>query len=142
MSRTQIVLDTNVLVSALRSRQGASYQLLMLVGQANFEINLSVPLMLEYEDAAKRLLGQVPLVESDIDDILDYLSWTANRREVFYLWRPFLKDPKDDMVLELAVSGRCEVIITHNRQDFVGIEEFGVEVMTQAEFLVRIGAKP
>lgn len=140
MDKAQVVLDTNVLVSALRSRKGASYRLLMLVGQANFEINLSVPLVLEYEDAAKRLLGQIPLMESDIDNILDYLCQVAHRREVFYLWRPFLKDPKDDMVLELAVSGGCKVIITHNRQDFAGIEQFGIEVVTPAEFLIRIGA--
>ncbi len=139
MPKIQVVLDTNVLVSALRSRQGASYKLLMLVGQADFEINLSVPLALEYEDAAKRLLGQILLTESDIDNILDYLCQTTNRREVFYLWRPFLKDPKDDMVLELAVSSGCEFIITSNRRDFVGIEQFGVAVMTPAEFLGRIG---
>jgi putative PIN family toxin of toxin-antitoxin system len=140
MSKIQVVLDTNILISALRSQRGASYKLLMLIGRANFEINLSVSLMLEYEDVTKRLLGQIPLTESDIDDILDYLCQTANRREVFYLWRPFLKDPKDDMVLELAVSGGCEVIITYNRKDFVGIEEqFGLEIMTPAEFLGKIG---
>ncbi len=139
MSETQIVLDTNILVSALRSRQGASYKLLMLVGRADFEINLSVPLMLEYEDAAKRLLGYIPLAESNIDNILDYLCQVAHRREVFFLWRPFLKDPKDDMVLELAVSSGSEAIITYNQQDFAGVEQFGIEVITPAEFLSRIG---
>lgn len=140
MAKIQVVLDTNVLVSALRSQQGASYKLLMLVGKANFEINLSVPLILEYEDASKRLLEQIPLMESDIDNILDYLCQVANHREVFYLWRPFLKDPKDDMVLELAVSSGCEALITYNQQDFVGVEQFGVEVITPAVFLRRIGA--
>jgi putative PIN family toxin of toxin-antitoxin system len=141
VDKIQVVLDTNILISALRSQQGASYKLLMLVGRANFEINLSVSLILEYEDAAKRLLGQIPLAESDLDNILDYLCQTANRREVFYLWRPFLKDPKDDMVLELAVSSGCQVIITYNRKDFGGIAQFGVEAITPAEFLVRIGAR-
>lgn len=139
MSQTQVVLDTNVIVSALRSQQGASYKLLMLVGQANFEINLSVPLVLEYEDATKRLLGQIPLVETDIDDILDYLSGVANQRKVFYLWRPFLRDPKDDMVLELAVSGQCETIITYNKKDFEGVDQFGLQVMTPKEFLEALG---
>jgi putative PIN family toxin of toxin-antitoxin system len=141
MAKIQVVLDTNVLVSALRSQQGASYKLLMLVGKANFEINLSVPLILEYKDASKRLLEWIPLLESDIDNILDYLCQVANRREVFYLWRPFLKDPKDDMVLELAISSGCEALITYNQQDFVGIEQFGVEVIPPAAFLRRIGAK-
>lgn len=140
MAISQIVLDTNVIVSAMRSQRGASYKLLMLVGQANFEINLSVPVFLEYEAATKRLLGQIPLTENDLNDILDYLCGVANQREVFYLWRPFLKDPKDDMILELAVSAQCEAIITYNKKDFVGVEQFGLQVMTPKEFLEQIGA--
>jgi putative PIN family toxin of toxin-antitoxin system len=139
MTKTQVVLDTNVIVSALRSQQGASYKLLMLVGRANFEINLSVSLLLEYEDATKRLLEQIPLTENNINNILDYLCQMANKREVFYLWRPFLKDPKDDMVLELAVSAQCETIITYNKKDFVGVEQFGLQVMTPKEFLEVMG---
>ena len=138
MSRSQIVLDTNVIVSALRSQRGASYKLLTLIGQANFEINLSAPLLLEYEDAAKRLLDQIPLTETDIDDILDYLCRMANHREVFFLWRPYLRDSKDDMVLELAVSGQCEAIITYNIKDFAGVEQFGLQVMTPKAFLEAI----
>jgi putative PIN family toxin of toxin-antitoxin system len=139
MSEIQIVLDSNVVISALRSRQGASYKLVMLVGRANFAINLSVPLFLEYEDAAKRLLGQIPLAEGDIDDILDYLGRMANRQKVYFLWHPFLKDPKDDMVLELAVAARCEAIISYNRRDFAGVEQFGVRVITPQEFLRELG---
>lgn len=139
MTKSQIVLDTNVIVSALRSQKGASYKLVMLVGRANFEINLSVPVMLEYEDATKRLLGQIPLTEQEIDDILDYLCGLANERDVFYLWRPFLRDPKDDMILELAVSAHCEVIVTYNQKDFVGAEQFGLQVMSPKEFLASIG---
>lgn len=111
----------------------------MLIGKASFEINLSVPVLLEYEDATKRLLGRIALTEQEIDDILDYLCEMANRRDVFYLWRPFLKDPKDDMILELAVSAQSEIIITYNQKDFVGVEQFGIEVMTPKEFLERIG---
>jgi len=139
MAKAQAVLDTNVIVSALRSQKGASYKLLMLVGRSNFEINLSVSLLLEYEDATKRLLGQIPLTESDIDNVLDYLCGMANQREVFYLWRPFLRDPGDDMVLELAVSGQCETIVTYNKKDFVGVDQFGLQVMTPKEFLDVIG---
>jgi predicted nucleic acid-binding protein len=111
----------------------------MLVGQANFEINLSVSVLLEYEDATKRLLGQIPLTEDEINNVLDYLCGMANQREVFFLWRPFLKDLKDDMILELAVSGQCEVIITYNKKDFVGVDQFGLQVMTPKEFLETIG---
>lgn len=140
MSNIQIVIDTNVIISALRSRRGASYKLLMLIGQADFEINLSVPLALEYEDVAKRLLDEITLTQSDIDDILDYLCSLANQWDIFYLWRPFLKDPKDDMVLELAVTAKCDVIITYNKRDFSGVEQyFGLSLMTPKELLIEIG---
>jgi predicted nucleic acid-binding protein len=58
---------------------------------------------------------------------------------LFFLWRPYLKDPEDDMVLELAVTANCDFIVTYNIKDFKGAEEFGVEVITPQEFLERIG---
>jgi len=74
-----------------------------------------------------------------IDDILDYVCQVARRREIFFLWRPFLKDPKDDLVLELAVESESEFIITYNRRDFAGIETFGIKVLTPKEFLQKLG---
>lgn len=143
MSTPQIVIDTNVFVAALRSQYGASYKLLILLDSGKFEINLSVPLVIEYEDAGKRLVGKRSgLKVSDIDDILDYVCSVANRKKVHYLWRPFLSDPKDDMVLELAVSAGCEIIVTYNKDDFKGVEQFGVRVMTAQEFLHEIGELP
>jgi len=99
MEKIQVVIDTNVIISALRSQYGASYKLLTLLERANFEINLSVPLLLEYEDVAKRQAEELGLDEKTIDDILDYLCSVAKRWRIYYLWRPYLKDPKDDMVL-------------------------------------------
>jgi len=69
----------------------------------------------------------------------DYLCQVALRREIFFLWRPFLKDPKDDLVLELAVESECEFIITYNRRDFAGTEKFGIKVLTPKEFLKKLG---
>jgi putative PIN family toxin of toxin-antitoxin system len=135
----QIVIDTNVFVAALRSQRGASYKLLMLLGTGKFETNVSVPLVLEYEDVAKRLLKEIQLSESDIDDIIDYICEVANLRKVFYLWRPILKDPKDDMVLELAVAASCDFIVTFNQRDFQGAEKFGLQVIAPKEFLEIIG---
>lgn len=135
----QVVVDTSVLVAAPRSKRGASYRLLTLVGKAGFEINVSVPLVLEYEDAAKRPAPEAGLSNADIDDILDYLCSVANRHAVHFLWRPVLKDPGDDHVLELAVRAECSTIVTHNTRDFSGSEDFGVEVLTPGEFLRRIG---
>ena len=140
MKRYQVVVDTNVLVAALRSRKGASYKLLSLVDARKFTINVSVPLMLEYEDAAKRnTIISVFLNSEEIDDILDYVCTVANKRKIFFLWRPYLKDPKDDFVLELAVEAQCDYIITYNKEDFVDIERFGIKTLTPKEFLQLIG---
>ena len=115
----------------------------MLLGSGKFDIHLSVPLVLEYEAVAKRFAGgNRQLTIADVDDILDYVCSVGYRHRVYYLWRPFLSDPKDDMVLELAVSASCDLIVTYNRADFVGIEQFGIRTMTAQEFLRRIGVLP
>jgi putative PIN family toxin of toxin-antitoxin system len=139
----QIVIDTNVFVSALRSQYGASYKLFMLLESGKFETNLSVPLVIEYEEVSKRLVGKKSaLKSSDIDEILDYVCSVAHRRKVYYLWRPLLSDRKDDMVLELAVSAGCEIIVTYNKDDFKAAEQFGIRVVTAQEFLKEIGELP
>jgi putative PIN family toxin of toxin-antitoxin system len=142
MTGYQIVIDTNVLVSALRSRRGASHRLVSLIGSEKFQVNVSVPLVLEYEYAAKGLLEELPLNEAEIDQIIDYICQVAARRKVFYLWRPFLKDPKDDMVLEVAVTAGCDVIVTYNKRDFQNVDQFGLQLMTPREFLQEIGELP
>ena len=140
MRRRQIVIDTNVLVAALRSNRGASYRLLSLVGTGTFEINISVPLVLEYEDATKRLVGEIALSEEEVDDVLDYLCAVGNRWEVFYLWRPALKDARDEMVLELAVTSGSDAIVTYNKRDFEeGARQFGLQVITPKDFLDLLG---
>ena len=142
MSKRQIVIDTNVLIAALLSQYGASYKLLTLLGSSKFEISLSVPLVLEYEDVAKRLLGKIALTASEVDDVIDYVCSVARRRKIHYLWRPFLNDPKDEMVLELAVAAGCDTIVTYNKRDFRGVEQFGIRLLTAREFLQEIGELP
>lgn len=134
-----IVVDTNVFISALRSKRGASYKLFMLMGKGLFDINVSVPLVLEYEASAKKLITQTRLTSENIDDIIDYICSVAKHREIFYLWRPFLKDAKDDMVLELAVESKSNFIITYNTRDFEGSKQFSIPVLTSKEFLEKIG---
>jgi putative PIN family toxin of toxin-antitoxin system len=135
-----VVADTNVLVSALRSRDGASFLLISLLGKNEaFDIYISVALILEYEDAAKRLLGKIEITENVIDDVIDYICLVGKEQQVFFLWRPFLKDPGDDMVLELAVAAGCNFIITHNKRDFKDIEDFGIQAISPVEFLQTIG---
>jgi hypothetical protein len=84
--------------------------LLSEVGQGAFEIALSVPLVLEYEDALLRA-ELTRLGRDAVDDVLDYFCKVAHLQQIFYLWRPFLPDPKDDMVLELAVAACCETFL-------------------------------
>jgi putative PIN family toxin of toxin-antitoxin system len=131
----RVVLDTNVLVAALRSRRGASFQLISRIGTPEFEIAVSVPLIFEYEDALIRHLAATPLEESDVRDLIDYICSVAIQQDVFFLWRPQLKDPGDDLVLELAVAANCNAVITHNVRDFVGARRFGVRVLSPGEFL-------
>jgi putative PIN family toxin of toxin-antitoxin system len=135
----RVVLDTNVLVSALRSHKGASFKVVSLIGKGLFHLSISVPLVLEYESAAKRISKLVGLKYTDIDDIVDYICKVAEHRDIYYLWRPFLKDPKDDMVLEVAVESESDYIVTHNVRDFAAIEQFGLETVTPRQLLESIG---
>lgn len=139
MNIHQIVMDTNVFISALRSSRGASYRLLSLIDSGKFELNISIPLILEYEDVAKRLSEKIALTAEDIDAIIDYICKVGTHREVYYLWRPFLQDPKDDMILELALVSNCDFIVTYNESDFKGVETFGIRVVTAKTFLQEIG---
>jgi putative PIN family toxin of toxin-antitoxin system len=136
------VLDTNVVVAALRSARGASFRLLSLVGTGAFEVALSVAMVLEYEDALLRHLPASPFDEDELEELLDYLCTVAHRQEIFYLWRPVLQDPADDMVLELAVASRAAFIVTFNERHFAGCEAFGIRVVTPRTFLEEIGESP
>jgi len=98
-----------------------------------------VPLVLEYESATKRISRSIALRHSDIDDVLDYLCSVAEHRKIHFLWRPFLRDTSDDMVLELAVESESDYIVTHNIGDFAGIKRFGLQAITPREFLREIG---
>ena len=141
MKKYKIVIDTNVIVSALRSRNGFSFRLLSIIDDERFKVFISVPVILEYEDAIKRDKTNIKLRKSEIDDILNFICFIAEQRKIFYLWRPFLRDPKDDMFLELAVESGCDYLITFNKKDFQGIETFGIKVLTPKEFLKVIGEK-
>ena len=141
MKKYKIVIDTNVIVSALRSRNGFSFKLLSIIDDERFKVFISVPVILEYEDAIKRDKTNIKLRKAEIDDILNFICFIAEQRKIFYLWRPFLRAPQDDMFLELAVESECDYLITFNKKDFGGIETFGIKVITPKEFLKVIGEK-
>jgi putative PIN family toxin of toxin-antitoxin system len=132
--RGQAQPDTNVLVAALRSKRGASYELVRSIGQADWRLNVSVALALEYEDVLKRNGMFQGTSEAEINDFLSYVFKTSNLVPFVLRQRPTLHDPDDERILEVAVACRA-MIITHNKRDFVGAERLGVVVRTPAEFL-------
>lgn len=125
----KIILDTNIILSALKSKNGASHKLLSLAGLGRYDLILSNTLVIEYETVLKR---HYPA--HDMDDLLSYLCSICTQISVFYLWRPELKDPKDDFVLELAVASSAR-IITHNIKDFEPAKKLGVIVQSPSEYL-------
>ena len=136
----RFVLDTNVLVSAVRSRRGASNAILIHAFRNRFDWLVSVPLFLEYEQALTRaeLLLATGIRMADMSMFLSDIARIVEPVELHFLWRPQLRDPGDEMVLETAVNGRADALVTHNGRDFVGAESFGVTVLTPARFLTRM----
>ena len=135
MAVPNIVIDTNVIIAALRSRRGASNKLLSLVGTRKFEIHDSVALILEYEEVLQRQRTVLGLTEEEVSLFIDSLCSMAHHHKIYFLWRPFLTDVNDELILELAVSANCEYILTHNISDFKGSETFGIRAITPKEFL-------
>ena len=134
-----IVIDTNVVIAALRSKQGASYKLLSLIGTNKFEIHDSVALVLEYEDVIQRHREEVGFSNDDISIFIDSICSMAKHHKIYFIWRPTLSDPNDELLLELAVSANCQYIVTHNTKDFKGTEKFDVKAITPKEFSQIIG---
>jgi len=139
MDSIQLVLDTNILVAALRSKRGASFKLVSLIGTGRFQIHLSVPLVFKYEDVLRRQRRRLGRSLAEIKDFLDYLCRTAELHEVYFLWRPFLPDPDDDLVLDLAVNAGCSYIVTYNLRHFRGVDTFGIEAITAKTLLEKMG---
>lgn len=135
----RVVIDTNVLVAAIRSRGGSSFALLFQVGSGAFELAVSVSLVLEYESVLLRHISESALSEREIRDVIDFVCENAIWQEIFFLWRPFLRDANDDLILELAFAAGCDAVVTHNVRDFSGAERLGIRVITPATFLREIG---
>lgn len=134
--RMRVVLDTNVMVAAARSRNGASFALVAGVPSSKFQICLSVALYVEWQSVLTRPENIPPGL--DANQVLAYLRYVASQahlQDIHFLWRPYLSDPDDDMVLELAFAAGCRYLITHNVQDFRGAERLGVTPIAPREFL-------
>jgi len=135
----RVVIDTNVIFSGLKSNKGKSFQILQKIPDAIFDVEISVPLILEYEAILTNHFNIIGLTKKDIDDFLNYICSIGNQSKIYYLWRPILKDPFDDHVLEVAVASYSNFIITHNIKDFDKAKSFNVYPITPGEYLEKRG---
>jgi putative PIN family toxin of toxin-antitoxin system len=137
----RIVLDTSVLVAGLRSQLGASNRVLLAVAARRCVPLVTTAVFLEYEAVLLRPEQQLAtgMNPADVEGFLAAFASAAEPVELNFLWRPQLKDPADELMLEAAVNGRAAAIVTHNVTDFrSATERFGVATMTPAEFLKEL----
>jgi putative PIN family toxin of toxin-antitoxin system len=135
----RVVLDTSVLVAAMRSTSGASYALVSSIPARAFQPCLSIALYNEWQSVLMRPENLTPgSTAGDALRFLRYLAAQAHLQEIHFLWRPFLPDPDDDFVLELAFAANCRYVVTHNVKDFHGSGQLGVDAVTPRDFLKLI----
>jgi len=140
----KVVVDTNVILPALMSIDGVSNKLMIWLFSKNVKINVvSNTLLIEYEDVLLREKNRKFYAQFDKEEIISFIDdicLISHHQKINFLWRPFLKDIKDDMVLETAFNGQCDYIITYNFKDFAGVpEKFGIKIITPKEFLKIVG---
>lgn len=130
------VLDTNILVSGLRSSLGASNEVLTRLAKGEFRVGVSTALVLEYEDVLMRPgVLSASYGPAQIASFLDSFCAVATEAYIYFRWRPFLPDPKDDMIFECALACGASHIVTHNIGDFREAGAFGISAMTPSQFL-------
>jgi len=138
----RLVLDTAALVAAMRSRGGASWQLVDRALAREFTLLLSVPLVLEYEvvltrEEHRKVHG---LNMPEFDGVVNSLVRVGEAVQIRFLWRPLLSDRADDMVLETAVNGRADLLVTFNQKDFAAVAESLLKILPPSEALHRLRA--
>jgi len=137
----RLVMDTDVVVAAMRSPAGASATILRAVRRDKATLLFSVPLALEYEAVCHRAEHRVAaaLLERQVDIFVDAVIAMAQPVETHFLWRPQLRDPNDEMVLEAAVNGRADLLVTFNPRDFGRVpSQFGVDALLPRAAIGRI----
>ena len=131
----RLTIDTNVLVAALRNQNGPSFALMQLIRRGLALMCCSPALFLEYEDVLKRpeQLSVSGLLSTDVDAILNELAGLVLPVTTHYQWRPQLRDPSDEMVLEAAVNAQANAIVTYNLRDFLPARRFGIPVLNPSK---------
>ena len=134
-------MDTDAVVAAMRSPAGASAAMIRAMRQRQATLLLSVPLAIEYESVCRRSEHREAsgLSVQQVEIFLDAIIAMGEPVRTHFLWRPQLRDPNDEMVLEAAVNGRANVLVTFNVRDYgTAAAEFGVEVLLPREAIGRI----
>ena len=137
----RIVLDTSVVVAGLRTRLGASNAVLRLVANRHLTALATPPLFLEYEEVLKRAEQRLAhgLTPEEVDEFLGEFAALIEPVELHFRWRPQVPDPGDEMVLEAAINGGADVLVTYNTTDFAAAgERFGIAVLRPGEVLRRV----
>jgi putative PIN family toxin of toxin-antitoxin system len=138
LTAMRLVLDTTTMVAGLRSDRGASRQLQLLALERRYTLLLSVPLVIEYEAVLTRPehLEAARITADEVTQLLDALVAVADPVRLSFLWRPRLPDPDDDMVLEAAVNGSADLLVTINQRDFSPVSnDFRLRIVTPGEAL-------
>lgn len=137
----KVIIDTNILVAATRNAQGPSFALVQEIRRGRVRMSCSPAMFLEYEAVLTRpeQLKASGLTVADIDAILNELATLIEPVNTFYQWRPQLRDPADEMVLEAAVNAQVQAIVTDNLRDFAPAKLFGVPVMSPQQVFTHFG---
>jgi len=128
-------MDTNVLVAGLRSRTGASYELLRLLRERKWTLVLSNTVLGEYHEILRRESSALKLAHADADAYLDVLCALAEQCALTSPWQPVATDPDDEPIVQLAREAKVSYLVTHNVRDVQGAAQFGVQVVRPSEFL-------
>jgi putative PIN family toxin of toxin-antitoxin system len=137
----RIVLDTSVVVAGLRTRLGVGNAVLRLVAGRRVTMLATAPLFLEYEEVLKRSEQRLAhgLTPERLDRFLSELAALTEPVEVHFQWRPQIRDASDEMVLEAAINGEADALVTYNIRDFEAAgERFGIPVMRPGELLKKV----
>ena len=139
MDSPRIVIDTNVWVSAFRSKRGASRRLIDLVLDGQIRPYVGVSLLVEYQKVFRREHEPMGLADEEATNLVSVIASLSRRQEVYFLWRTFVDDPDDAHVFELAVAAQADHLVTFNKSDFPHADEFGIRLSTPYELLSFIG---
>jgi predicted nucleic acid-binding protein len=139
VKRYRVILDTNIVLAAMRSQTGASHRWLLTLGHPRWQSVITPALMYQYEDVSRRPGNAPGLSSQDITNILDLIYRQSHRQLLWFSWRPLSPDAGDDAVLEAAIAGRCEYVVSFNERHLRAASEFGIEVLRPSVLLRLIG---